>query len=382
MKGLILTCKGLEDVAAKELKDITGKSCDQQEFCITFECNAIQLGKLAYTSQIASSVICLLFEFRASAKFEDTIAQIKSGLKDVDFSEWVSPGITFKVKAQRTGEHEYNSQDIMLECIKTIKEKTNLESSLDESDLCINVVIINSKGYLGIDFAGLDLSKREYRIFAHPAALKGTIAAGLSKLSGCKKSDTIMDPFSKSGMISIEAALMLTKTPVNFYRKEKLAFRGLKGANPEEIEEMIRKVDEAMLTEITGKNYCVDASMPSITAAQKNAKLAGVNKQISFSRMELEWFDTKFQEKEIDHIITCPPELSKRLNLSIIAKLYKELFYQLDYIMSDKGKITVICKAHDQLSKFAEQKKFAMESKRIISSGKEQYQIVQYSRKS
>ena len=55
---------------------------------------------------------------------------------------------------------------------------------------------------------------------------------------------------------------------------------------------------------------------------KKNAKIAGVDKHINFSRVELEWLDIKFKKESIDRIITNPP-ISKNANLD---KVYNEFF--------------------------------------------------------
>ena len=47
--------------------------------------------------------------------------------------------------------------------------------------------------------------------------------------------------------------------------------------------------------------------MKFVSFAKKNAKIAGVDKQINFSRCDLQNLDIKFKENEVDRIVTHLP---------------------------------------------------------------------------
>ena len=51
----------------------------------------------------------------------------------------------------------------------------------------VYVFINEDKAYFGIDIVNKDLSKREYKIFIHPASLKGSVASCLIRFAGYKK---------------------------------------------------------------------------------------------------------------------------------------------------------------------------------------------------
>ncbi len=377
MKAIIITYKGFEDIAANEVKELIGAEAKTQESVAIFDYKKFEeLCILAYKSQSAIKTIHLLCEFKAEKELNETIDAIKKGLFDVDLSMWVNENTTFKISCKRIGEHNYNSQDISTETGHLIREKINKDINFDTPDIIISVYIENNNGYLGIDFSGIDLSKREYRIFAHPAALKGTVGYCMLRFADYKKNHSLVDPFTKSGIIPIEAALYSLKKPVNFYRKDAMAFKHLKPLENQDWEAFFSKIDgeiiESQKAQITG----IDFSMPSITAAQKNSKLAGVNKNITFSRLEVEWLDTKFSEKEIDRIVTNPPEASKRINEKFIEKLYKELFYQAEYVMADKGKLAFLVRNSELIKKCAGLHHFKVSEERKVQLGKEEYDAV------
>ncbi|MBI4438992.1 hypothetical protein HY640_03625 [Candidatus Woesearchaeota archaeon] len=377
MKGLIITHKGFEDIAAKEAEELAGCEAETEDsVAILHAKNLLDLCLLSYKAQSAIKVMSLLAKTQATQDIAETASNLNRAIADTDLSPWFSENTTFKVVCARTGTHRFTSQDIMLEAAKTIKDKTNRDISLDNPDITFYIYVAESTIYFGVDLAGMDLSKRDYRIFAHPAALKGTIAYCLTRLAEYKRTDTLLDPFTKSGIIPIEAALYATKTPVNHYRKDALAFRTLKPLENEDFDSFFKKIDREMNTGSKTSIYSIDSSMPSITAAQKNAKLAGVVKKITFSRIELEWLDTKFSEGEIDKIVTSPPEESSRLHSRFVEKLYKELFYQAKYALSVKGTMTCILRNPELLKKVAQLNGFTAEHERAVSLGKEQLKAI------
>ncbi|MBI3051585.1 methyltransferase [Candidatus Woesearchaeota archaeon] len=380
MKGVLFTHRGFEDVAAREVKEITGASTETTEGTVSFDAKSLaEICSLTYRSQSAAKVMLLLFEFQAWFDYERTCESLKKGLSDTDMSQWLEKDLTFKATCGRLGEHRYTSQDIMLETGRLIKDRTGRDIDLESPDTIFHVQIINSRGYFGVDFSGIDLSKRDYRIFTHPAALKGTAAYCLLRTADYKRTETLLDPFSRSGIIPIEAALFASKTPVNLHRKESLAFMHLKPLTEEEVQQVFAADANR---DFKGRIHCIDSSMPSITSAQKNAKLAGVNKLISFSRIEVEWLDTKFSKGEVDRIITSPPEASKKIGQNFADKLYKEFFYQCDYVLAEKGTVTLLARNPEPLIRHASQYKFTPAAERTVFLGKEEWKVLRLGRSS
>lgn len=381
MEGLVITHRGFEDVAAREVKELIGAKAETRDYAAVFEFrNMLDLCLLAYKSQSAIKVISLFGEFEVSKDFEESITSFRGFLSNTDVSEWIDDNSSFRVTCSRIGEHGFTSQDVMMEAGRIIKDKTNKDINLDSPDVIFHIQIIDQSGYFGVDFAGIDLSKREYRIFTHPAALKGTVAYALLRVAGYKKGDSLLDPFTKSGIIPIEAALMSANMPVNYYRKDSLAFRNLKPLENEDFDTFFRKIDSQIDEDSGFPIYGFDSSMPSISASQKNAKLAGVNKKVNFSRIEVEWLDTKFSEGEIANIASSPPEASKRTAFRFVEKLYKELFYQCKYILSDNGKMVFIVRDPELLKKSGEQYGFKASGERTVFLGKETLKVIALAR--
>ena len=82
-------------------------------------------------------------------------------------------------------------------------------------------------------------------------------------------------------------------------------------------------------------------------------------------------------KEDIDLIITNIPRLSKQVSKERITKLYKEFFYQADYILKKDGKIIICCKDYELLKQTAE--KFKVVNEREIEHGKEVLKIIVFS---
>ena len=72
MKGLLLTHKGMEDIAALEVEELIGNKSQINEACIIFDIKEHQdLFKLCYKSQSAMGIYYLLSEFSHKNIFND-----------------------------------------------------------------------------------------------------------------------------------------------------------------------------------------------------------------------------------------------------------------------------------------------------------------------
>ncbi|MBU4456254.1 MAG: hypothetical protein KKA65_02020, partial [Nanoarchaeota archaeon] len=116
--------------------------------------------------------------------------------------------------------------------------------------------------------------------------------------------------------------------------------------------------------------FAFDALMPNVRSTEINAKLADINKQIKFSKCDLDWLDTKFDKESVDKIITVIFTSEEKDAL----KEFKELFYQADYVLNKKGKLLVATQKKDLLLKQAE--KFKLEKEVKVTIGGLDYSVL------
>ncbi len=360
MKGLAICYKGVEDVSSKEISELIDVKNEVKEGCVVFDVNKLEeLALLCYKGQSVNRILLLLDEFKIS-KIEDL-----KRISKIDFSKWLK-GKTFAARCEIV-----NNELTSAEVEKSTGDEINGKVDLDNPDITIFVYIYGNSVYVGIDFSG-DLSKRDYKIFASPISLKGTIIYSLIRIGEYSSDKKMLDPFCGSGEIPIETVLFANKFPVNFFNKKKFPFLKL-------VEFDFEKVDKEIL-KAKLKINSFDPEQRRVKSAEKNAKIAGVNKSINFSRTNTEFLELKFKDKDVDLIITNIPRLSRQVSKAKIERLYKEFFYQADYILKKDGKIVVCCKDDSLLKGFAEKEKFKILEEREIEHGKEVLKVVIFRR--
>ena len=324
MKGLVITSKGIEAIAAAEIKELINAECKAEESCVIFDFKELKdLCLLCYKSQSTDKVLYLIGNF----EFQNFFDALERFIVKLDFGEWIEKYKKFKVECIRVGIHSFNSVDVETKTAEFILKKSkNKKVDMKNYEIIFLIYIVNNRCYLGVDFSGFELNKRSYKIFLHPNSLRGTIAYALVRESGFEKKDVMLDPFSRDGVLAIEAAFYATDFPHNYYKKDKFAFLKLKiGVD---FEKFFRGTDKR-IKKPKAEIYSYDHLFKYVAYSKKNAKIAGVDKQINFSRVELEWLDIKLKKESIDRVIT-NPIASKNANLD---KIYNEFFYQCEYIL-------------------------------------------------
>ncbi len=357
MKGLIITNKGIEDISVLEVKKIIGSKGKVEDTVVMFDFKKEEeLYELCYRGQSFAKVLELYdyFEFSDKKKIIETIKKIKI-LKNNNK--------TFRVKCKRIGEHDFSSHEIEGE----VGENIDLKCDLENPDVIYYVYIYNNKCYFGVDVSGMDLSKRDYKIFSLPNSLKGTIAYSLVRIAGYDKNKVLLDPFCGSGEIAIEAARFASNFPTNYYNKNKLNFK----FNFDKVDKKIGK---------KSKVYCFDTTQRNVKSAEKNSKIAGVNKLLHFSRTDTDFLELKFKDN-VDIIVTQVPSLSKYSDKKDIEKKYDEFFYQAEYILRKNGKIVVISDKTEELKKKGEKYKFKVKEERSVFMGEQEMKVLVLNKK-
>jgi putative N6-adenine-specific DNA methylase len=373
MKALAITHKGIEDIASKEIKEIIGADSKPEESCIIFEPNSlVDLCKLCYSAQSIAKVSLLLKNFR----FKD-FKEIKKKIRDLQLNEWIDKDTSFVVRCKRIGEHKFSSQEVEATIGELIVNKEKARVSLEDPDTTFFIYIYNGNCYFGIDFSGYDLSKRDYKIFSHSLSLKGTVAYALVRIADYKVGEVLLDPFVYDGTIPIEAALFISKFSPHYYNKQKFAFRKLKQLQDIKFDILFEKIDKESCLDKNSFVYAYSNNFKYIDYSKKNSKIAGINKQINFSKIDVEWLDTKFDKGSVDKVVTLVPQLLRNTSSKEIEKLYREFFYQLEFVLKKDGKVVVITRsAIKLLTREAEKNKFKVAERRQIMQGKEVFDVL------
>lgn len=329
MKAIVLTNKGIEDISAKEIKELINKKAEKKDGFLLFEAEQKEIIKICYLARSITKVVLVV----------------------EDVQEWIK-GKTFAIR----GKTEF-------------AEKHEIKGKVDLKNPDIEFYAV-SEQYCGIDLTGEDLAKRDYRIFLGSESIKGNIAYALVRLSGYSADKRLIDPYCRDGIIPIEAALYALNMSPHYYKKDKFNFLKIFDVNPEQFDD-VHKIK----TELNA----ADIKITSVNAAKKNAKIAGVNKNINFAKIQTNDLELKFEENSVDCITTMMPYLGK-LSETKIKEIYQEFFYNAEFILNKKGKIVLLSRPQRKeiLEQKAKENKLEIKEERNIKIGKEEWKILTF----
>ncbi|MBW2970904.1 hypothetical protein KY320_01960 [Candidatus Woesearchaeota archaeon] len=381
MEAALITNAGIEDIAAKEVEEFIGVKARQEKCAAIFKPNSLlDLCRLCYCAQSASRILYLLAKVNVTAELENTLTAINVKLSKLTFDKWLDEKTTFKVECERHGSHNFTSSILAAGVgeliIKSVESTRGFkpQTKMKNPDVLVYVFIADNTCYIGIDFSGFDLSTRDYRIIGYTPSLRATNAYALLRAADFKKSDTLVDPFTHSGLLVIEAALYSLAKPVNYYRKQDFAFHKLRPLQKQELDKMFSQIDQKVNKQARATIHTLSDQFRFVKAAKTNSKVAGVNKLISFSRVDVEWLDTKFDKASVSLIAANAPRVSKT-NHNELRKLFSELFYQAEFILKPKGKVALITNDLQLIEEAGAKYSFVKKGERDVWQGKELLKI-------
>lgn len=360
---LSIPARGFEDVCAQEVKDILGVSAKAEKGVVSFSVDSLPPAcEYIYRAQTPGRVVLELFRTKGHDVLESVPKKL-DGLR-----AWLPESATFVVRAQ-TDKEDIPRQELEVTIGEAIFTATGNKVNLQQPDVTFIIIVEQGTGYFCVDLSGPDLGRRDYRIFLGAEALKGHIAASLVRLAGYETKQVFLDLFCRNGIIPIEAALMASKRSPHFFGKEKFAFRKLPELREMEWDAFFTKLDKSA-HESSANIIAMDPGFNNISAAKKNAKIAGIVKSITFSRTDLQFLDAKFGKRAINTLVTLPPQPSVNLSKDRVDAMLKEVFYQAEFVMKKGGTCVLITRTGaDVLKAAAEEYKFALKNERKVWQG-------------
>ena len=348
MKAFAITNPGLEEYSAKEIQELIKTKTITEDSVVLFDCTEEKLAYLCYGSQSLIKVCSLLERIKLNSS--EDLKKIKT-----DFTKLIPKGKTFRVKFAKQN-CDLSSQEIEPELGEIVHNqfKGKIKVLMDNPDYIVYIYCFKNDAYIGIDYSGFDLSKRDYRVFANPKSYHSNISYLMLRIGEFKENETLLDPFCLSGETGIEAGLFATKRSSHYFSKQKFAFNKFMKFNFDKVNKEIKKSKARIVLS--------SPAMSDVKAAQKNAKIAGVEKEIEFTRQDVEWIDFKFKKKEcVDKIVTQIPCPSSNVAEQTLKKTYDDFFFQIKYLLDKKGKVVVLGKNLDYFKKIAKNVKLKQE---------------------
>ncbi|MFH1064153.1 MAG: THUMP domain-containing protein, partial [Candidatus Woesearchaeota archaeon] len=167
MQGGIITNPGIEAVAGKEVQELIGCDCKLMKSVVLFDTDKIDdFLTLCYRSQSSVRVLCL-FVASEIKNMDDAVAQVRKS----DFGDWLKDA-SFVVRSKIVDNEEIDTLESERLIGETIHEKYNAKVDLEHPIVPFYAYFIGNDFYFGVDFAGFDLGKRTYKIFATADSVK------------------------------------------------------------------------------------------------------------------------------------------------------------------------------------------------------------------
>ncbi|MBI5072459.1 hypothetical protein HZA99_01435, partial [Candidatus Woesearchaeota archaeon] len=153
------TFRGFEQIAVQEIQELLGVAATSGSGYISFCASDLQLAELCYRTQALRRVLRVFGQCSFAETLDNLETQTALLLKNADIS--VLTGHTFRVECERIGDHGFNSRDAAALVGKQICALSpTLEVDLENPEITVFCHIQNNLCFVGIDFAGFDLTKR------------------------------------------------------------------------------------------------------------------------------------------------------------------------------------------------------------------------------
>ncbi|MEK6839855.1 MAG: THUMP domain-containing protein, partial [Nanoarchaeota archaeon] len=272
------TMSGMESIAAKEVK---GKVILPQTVTFTKEKKDVRTINMIYK----------LIDHITFTSLNDITKGAEKLAKELEKK------VKYEIRCYRKGEHPFKSVDVTTEIGTYLREK-GITIDYKEPQKTMIIDIIDNNCLFGI-VKETELCRRPYRVKFNNKSISSCIATAVIMIANPKKTDVILDPLCKDGVIPVEAHML-----------------GIK------------------------KIHAIDPIKNNVRNAVINCKYAKT--KITPQCYEVTWLDTLFKKNDIHHIIT-NILLSKHDKEP--EKFVKEFFHQAEFIA--KEAVTIITNKPD-----------------------------------
>lgn len=320
MQVVAKTFQGLEDVLAKELRDLGFSKIEIVKRAVIFQTNLEGLYRANYLLRTALRLLISIEEFHVSNE-----NQLYNSIQSINWSKYLNINRTFSIDAVVNSSVFTHSQYVALKSkdaiVDQFRKKTGRRPNIDvdNPDLRINILINDKTLKLSLDSSGDSLHKRNYRIKTVKAPINEVLAAGLVLLSGWDTEKTFHDPMCGSGTIPIEALMVATNRPPQYFRKD-FGFTSWRTFDFE-LWDKIRKEENQKIKSLETTIQCSDIDKYAIAAVEKNITRFRAGRKLDIRQNNFFELPTSEDPK---HMVMNPP-YDNRLSLDDDLEFYKRI---------------------------------------------------------
>jgi tRNA (guanine6-N2)-methyltransferase len=318
---------GIEEVAAREVSEVLGLPVSGVSVGkVFFRASTRDIYRANYLLRTSTRVLVVL----ANTSF-GTLRDIRDVASSLDYREFLAPGRSFAVRAERVGEHDFTSVDVAREVgtavIESYSSLTGVRPTVDleNPDVVLRVIVRGSSLLVGVETSGRSLHRRGYRVYNHPAAINPVIAAAMVYSAGATR--TLLDPMCGGATIPIEFVHIRRHYPIALFRRD-FAFRRLGIYEPDVDRDVLEELVAGVDMDSPVEAYCIDISWKAIEGARANLASSYTSDAVRL----IEGDSTKVSTHprvNVDAVVSNPPYGYRSHNIRKIEGFYREVLTSL-----------------------------------------------------
>jgi putative N6-adenine-specific DNA methylase len=320
---------GFEETLADELKELGYAECTILNRAVQLKGTWKDVYFLNLHSRCAISVLIEISKFMIKDEKD-----IYKKAKEIQWTELFDIKKSFAVKGAIFSNLFSNTKYPLLLVKDAItdsfrekyEERPNVEISRPE--VLIDLYVKENQATISINTSGAPLFQREYRKETGLAPMNEVVAACLIRMSGWDRKTTFLDPFSGSGTLVAEAALLASGIPSNIERQF-YAFKNLLNYDSE-LWDSIYDAVNYKIRELPGKIIGSDINDTMVLKARRNIRNFAFSRAVEINGMD---FNEVKSNDEPVFIITNPPygeRMGDRIN-----ELYEAIGNWLKHSMTN-----------------------------------------------
>lgn len=335
---LLTTNPGLEDVVAEEFLERirvcgwTG-AAEPKPYGVSgytlgrCEVDFARLRRVVMHMHSVYHVLRPIHRFRLSA--DRSLTSLVAGLRQADIPE-LRTARSFRVSAQRVGEHPFRSPDIMRVAGAVLVEKYGCRVDLTGYELNVRVDVYEDVCVVSLQETREPLDRRYPRAYHHRAALKTVVAYGLLRLARLADEEgALLDPFCGSGTILLEAAHLLPRWQL----------------------------------------YGSDIDPRAVAGAQQNITLLGLSERVAVQQANALRLSEVYPAAAFTAIVTNPPfgvRVGRGLNFRAF---YHRFLQEAAYVLQPAGRLVLLVRKRGAFNAILDrQRVFSLRHVRIIET--------------
>lgn len=314
------TFQGLEPTLAAELENLGAMNIVIIKRGVSFEGGLPVLYRANYQCRTALRILKTLFSFEA---LDDK--SLYGRAKKYDWTKLFGLTDTFSIDATVRStlftHSRYAVQVLKDAIVDQFREATGERPNVDTDNPKIRLnLYINEKDIsISLDSSSEPLFKRGYRSGTGDAPINEVLAGGLIALSGWNGETDLLDPMCGSGTLLIEAAMKVTNTPAQFFRKD-FGFMQWPDFN-DNLWEQIKLSADSKILPLNCKISGSDLDQRVLQVCAYNLKKAGFGEEINIRHDSF----FKMESPEVPITVMMNPPYDERIPLESVETFYKNI---------------------------------------------------------